>query len=227
MSIRNIHLRKLLRAFNETESRKKTLLRSDVRSEVNKRMGKISSGGDFHGPFWSDAKNHAAGKIDLSVATLERIAKHAARGRLYPELTAGFLEWWHKKRRTRNEPITAFPYTVRKRYSIPELDAVVKVENLLSVLIGDPALGPQGKRLIYPYFSEEPILDEKTSRLALWLLTKALPEYNARDLRVLDVIRARAFSVENCPLSGNEEHEFLNKYTKILEEWEALNDLYG
>ena len=227
MSIRNIHLRKLLRAFNEPENRKITLLRGDIRSELKKRSGLSSKGGDFHGPFWSDAKNHASGEIDLSIATLDRIAKNEARGRLYPELTEGFLEWWHNKRRTRNEPISAFPYTVKKRYAIDELDAVVKVENLLSIMIGDPDSGLQGKRLIYPYFSEEPVLDEKTARLGLWLLSEALPEYDSEDLRILDVMRARAFSLMEFPLTGIEENEFKKKYGMLIDEWEALSEQYG
>ena len=177
MSIRKIHLRKLLKAFNEPENKKITLLRNDIRSEIKKLEGKSSGGGDFHVPFWSDAKGHASGEIDLSIATFNRIAKDAKKGRLYPELRDGFLEWWHNKRRTRNEPITAFPYTVKRRFEIPDLDAIVKVENLLSILIGNPESGPQGKRIIYPYFSEDPILDEQTARLGLWLLSVALPEF--------------------------------------------------
>ncbi|PHS20911.1 MAG: hypothetical protein COA85_13655 [Robiginitomaculum sp.] len=227
MSIRNIHLRKLLRAFNESENRKITLLRGDIRSELKKRAGFASKGGDFHGPFWSDAKNHASGEIDLSIATLDRIAKNEARGRLYPELTEGFLEWWHNKRRTRNEPISVFPYTVKKCFKIDELSASVKVENLLSILIGDPNLGPQGKRLIYPYFSEEPVLDKKTAQLGLWLLSEALPEFAPEDIRILDVIRAKAFSISELPLSGAEEYEFLKKYGKLIDEWETLNEQYG
>ncbi|PHS37385.1 MAG: hypothetical protein COA91_10190 [Robiginitomaculum sp.] len=227
MSIRIIHLRKLLRAFNEPNNRKVTLLRGDIRMELKKQTRPSSKGGDFHGPFWSDAKNHASGKIDLSIATLNRIASNEARGRLYPELTDGFLEWWHNKRRTRNEPITAFPYSVKKRYVINQLDAIVKVENLLSVMIGDPKNGEQEKRLVYPYFSEEPILDEKTARLGLWLLSEALPEYDPKDLRILDVIRARAFSLSESPLTGTEEYEFVKKYAKLIDEWEQLRQEYG
>lgn len=227
MSIRNIHLRKLLQAFNEPENRKITLLRNDIRTELKKRSGFSSKGGDFHGPFWSDAKNHAAGEIDLSIATLDRIAKNEARGRLYPELADGFLEWWHNKRRTRTEPISAFPYTVKKRYEIDELDAVVKVENLLSIIIGDANVGPQGERLIYPYFSEEPVLDEKAAQLGLWLLSEAFPEFASENIRVLDVMRAKAFSISELPLSGAEEYEFLKKYRKLIDEWDILNEQYG
>ena len=104
---------------------------------------------------------------------------------------------------------------------------MVKVENLLSILIGDPNLGPQGKRLIYPYFSEEPILDEKTARLGLWLLCEALPEFEPEDLRILDVMRARAFSLSGSPLTGIEEHEFKKKYERLIDEWEALSEQYG
>lgn len=222
-----MHLRKLLKAFNNTPKDNTSLLRSDLRLEAKKRSGMISGGGDFHGPFWSDAKNHVSGQIDLSIATLDRIAKNEARGRLYPELCDGFLEWWHNKRRRRNEPISAFPYTVKKQHEISSIGAVVKVENLLSVVIGDPKFGAQENRLIYPYFSEGPILDEHTARLGLWLLTKALPEYNTNDLRILDVIRAKAFSTLDFPFKGNEEEIFLKKYSKLIDEWEELRSDYG
>jgi len=227
MSIRKIHLRKLLKAFNEPENKKISLLRSDIRNERKKLEKKSSGGGDFHGPFWSDAKNHTSGAVDLSIATIDRIAKNEARGRLYPKLSNGFLEWWHKKRRTRNEPISAFPYTVKRRFKIQELDAEVKVENLLSIFIGDPEEGPQGKRIIYPYFSEEPILDEQTARLGLWLLKEALPEFDHTDLRILDVIRAKAYSTLEYPLTGTEQQEFQYKYRMLIDKWEELNKEYG
>lgn len=227
MTIYRIHLRKLLKAFEEPANRKTSLLRSDIRNELKKQRGENSGGGDFHGPFWSDAKNHASGHIDLSIATLERIALNETRGRLYPELTEGFLEWWHKKRRSRNETITAFPYSVKKHFKISDLNATVKVENLLSINIGGDGQGEISQRLIYPYFSEEPILSNQSARLGLWLLHKALPDYNPEYLRILDVIRAKAFSLEDYPLQGNEEQLFIQKYASLISEWEELYQQYG
>lgn len=227
MSIYKIHLRKLLKAFEEPANKKTSLLRSDIRNEIKKLKGEASGGGDFHGPFWSDAKNHASGKIDLSIATLNRIALNESRGRLYPELSEGFLEWWHKKRRSRNETITAFPYSVKKHFEIQNLNATIKVENLLSINIGGNNEGQISQRLIYPYFSEEPILTNQSARLGLWLLSKALPEYNPEYLRILDVIRAKAFSLEDNPLKGNEEQIFIQKYAALISEWEELYQQYG
>lgn len=226
MSIYKMHLRKILKAFKEPDNKKTSMLRSDIRTENNKKAGLSSGGGDFHGPFWSDAKNHAAGKIDLSTAVLDRIAKNEARGRLYPELTDGFLEWWHKKRRSRNEPISAFPYAVKKHFEITDLNAVIKVENLLSVNIGDPNEGKQRKLLIYPYFSEDPVLDKNTARLGLWLLSEALPEFDPQDIRILDVIRAKAFSLEDNPLVGDEEKVFKKQYEQLILKWEKLRMEY-
>lgn len=227
MSIRKIHLRKLLKAFNEPENKKISLLKNDIRNERKKLDGKSTGGGDFYGPFWSDAKNHTSGKIDLSIATLDRIAKNEHRGRLYPRLCNGFLEWWHKKRRSRNEQIFAFPYTVKKQHELSDLKAIVKVENLLSILIGDGKDEPQGKRLIYPYFSEEPILDGQSARLGLWLLCEAFPEHNPADLRILDVMRAKSFSILDYPLIGTEEKEFKYKYKNLIDKWDELNQKYG
>jgi len=226
MSIYKIHLRKLLRAFEEPENKRTTLLRGDARNELKKQNGDVSGGGDFYGPFWSDAKNHASGVIDLSVATLDRIAKNEARGRLYPKLTDGFLEWWHKKRRSRNEPISAFPYSVKKHHKIDVLNATVKVENLLSINIGGDEQGHISQRLIYPYFAEEPILTPQSIRLGLWLLSMALPDYDSRYLRILDVIRAKAFSLSDVPLRGDEEEIFIQKYSALISEWEELYQTY-
>ncbi len=227
MSVHRIHLRKLLRAFGDTKVKKITLLRNDIRTERKKLSGNKSGGGDFYAPFWCDAKNHASGEIDLNLATLGRIAKNERRSHLYPELNKGFLNWWHLKRRNRNVPVTAFPYSVKERYDFVNLNALVKVENLLTILIGDPKNGPQEKRLIYPYFTKKPELSDDIARLGLWLLRETLTEYDPTDLRILDVMRSKTFSIADTPLRGTEESEFTERYASILYEWQELYKQYG
>jgi len=104
MSIEKVHLRKLLRLFFLPDSARVSELRKDIRQEIKKAAFPGGKGGDFHTPFWTDAKNHVAGRLDLAAQVDERIARNDNRVRLYPELSKGFLNWWNEKRRWQNEP---------------------------------------------------------------------------------------------------------------------------
>ena len=97
---------------------------------------------------------------------------------------------------------------------------------MLSISIGDGVDQPKGKRLIYPYFSESPVLDVNTARLGLWLLSVALPDYDPLDIRILDVMRAKAFSLSDNPLKGDEENEFKIKYGLLIAQWDKLYQEY-
>jgi hypothetical protein len=79
---------------------------------------------------------------------------------------------------------------------------------------------------VYPYFSETPVLDEQAARLGLWLLGQALLGVPHEEIRVLDVIRGKPFSIDRYPLAGNEEDSFRDRYDALLEEWEALRAAY-
>jgi hypothetical protein len=58
-------LGKLLKAFYLPEAPRRSFLRADIRSEIQKESGTDLAGGDFHLPFWTDAKNHVRGLLDL------------------------------------------------------------------------------------------------------------------------------------------------------------------
>jgi len=217
MSIKKIHLNKLLRVFGLPDNKLTTLLREDIRRENAKKLGKKSGGGDFHAPFWCDAKKHAAGISDLRQDTESRINANDRRKKLYPPLRDGFLNWWDNKRRWRNEPFNFQSISVKAHYRIEELDAIVKVENLLSFSIGE-----HDNRLIYPYLYENPMLTDHNYRLGLWLLSSALPKYNSQDMRILDVNRSKSIAVSDLPIMGNEKTEFINHFSRVINKWELL-----
>lgn len=221
MSLKKIHLRKLLAIFYLPQNQRTAMLRADIRLEIQKENKLDDGGGDFHAPFWTDAKNHVAGRLDLREQLKIRIRSNKGRARLYPLLTDGFLTWWNEKRRWRNEPFEFMAQSVKAQFFIPEVDSVVKVENLL-------ALNGEGqfKRIIYPYFSEQPALTEEGGRLGLWLLKEALTKYQSSDLRLLDILRGASFATLDFPLRGSERDLFLQKYEQVLREWNTLRKDY-
>lgn len=93
----------------------------------------------------------------------------------------------------------------------------MKVENLLCVRDG-----LQIEHVVYPYFSPEPELSEQAARLGLWLLIQALSTVAAEEIRILDVIRGRTFSIDRYPLRGDEEDEFQRRYDAVLLERESF-----
>lgn len=222
MSLEKIHLRKLLQIFYLPENRRRSVLREDVKSQIKKENGgSTNGGGDFYTPFWTDAKRHVAGDLDLHAATEARVESNFRRRRLYPLLRDGFLGWWDERRRWRNEPFIFMPQSVKTHIVIPEVRGVVKVENLLALKVGD-----QFDRLVYPYFSEEPELPDEGGRIGLWLLGQALTDYQNDDLRILDVLRSTSFSTTDNPFRGNERDIFLRKYEEALVEWNRIRDEY-
>lgn len=221
MSIKKIHLRKLLKAFALPENKLTSMLRQDIRLEISKENGTNEGGGDFHGPFWSDAKDFALNGADLPLNTEARIQSNRARKRLYPELLSGFMNWWNNKRRWRNEDIEPYTTNIKAQFEIEGVGGVVKVENFLGISIGDNL-----NRLIYPYFAETPELTEQNARMGLWLLSVAFPKNNIEDFRILDVLRAKTYSIEDCPLSGTEQRDFTYRYRQIVDRWQELRHEY-
>lgn len=221
MSLKKIHLRKLLQIMYASDSKRIALLREDIRNDIYKEAGAESEGGDFFRPFWSDAKRHVAGDLDLKVQTDFRIEKNGRRKRLYPLLRDGFLTWWNEKRRWINEPFKFLTEQAKAQFPVPAVDGLVKIENILAVRVGD-----ESNRLIYPYFSEEPFLQAEAARLGLWVLSSALTRYSAQDIRILDVLRGASFSLGDLPIKGNEEAIFTKKYEALVTEWEKLKDEY-
>lgn len=221
MSIEKIHLRKLLQLFYLPDNKRRSLLRADIRLDLNKEIGETADGGDFYGPFWADAKNHVAGGPDLRDQIKERIKANKGRQRLYPLLGDGFLGWWNEKRRWRNEPFEFLPQNVKTQLPIPELNGIVKIENMLALKVGD-----QFSRIIYPYFSEDPSLPEEGRRIGLSVLNRGIPDYPLADLRVLDVLRSSSYGTLDHALRGNENDLFLKRYGDLLKEWKKLRKEY-
>jgi hypothetical protein len=219
MSIEKIYLRKLLRLFYAKPNFRRRLLLDEIRNDINKENDEETGGGDFHAPFWADAKDHIAGKLDLREQTKDRIAKNERRKRLYPLLAKGFLSVWEEKIRWRNEPYEFHPATAKGQLSLDDFGAIVKVENVLSIKIWDGT-----NRLVYPYFAEDPILAIEAARLGLWALHEALPEFSADEVRMMDVLRGTYFRPADAPLQGNERTIFVQKYDSVLTEWQKLRD---
>lgn len=212
MALDHIHLRKLLKIFFLEPNKR----RAEILKEIAREGRTASSGGDFYGPFWSDAKNHALGINDLHVMVDERITANATRRNLYPRLRDGFLLWWNERRRWTNLPFSEGQW-LKSQHEFETLQATVKVENLLCVRDG-----LRVEHVVYPYFSPEPVLSDQAARLGLWLLIKVFPNVVPHEIRILDVIRGQTFSIDNYPLLGDEEQEFELRYAAVLREREEI-----
>lgn len=224
MTIKVINLNKLLKLCALSEKGLISALRADLRAERDKRdkaEDEEVGGGDFHVPFWSDAKMHVMGALNLTGQTIIRIDKHSGRKRLYPLLEKGFLAWFDQLRRGTNETVTWLPESIHNHHDIPELDLTVKVDNLLGLKIG-----PDKHRLVYPYFSERPILSEKWARVGLWLMREALPRFSITDMEILDVLRGRSFSGASIFLKGDEEALLAKRFEEMLAMWHELRPEY-
>ncbi|MEQ1882502.1 MAG: hypothetical protein ABL878_16210 [Burkholderiales bacterium] len=222
MSIALLHLNKLLKLAALAENKLISAIRDDLRSERRKVLGLSSGGGDFHTAFWSDAKGHVIGVVDLPSQTAMRIEGNPTRKRLYPELANGFLNWLDLLRRSTNRGIGWSPESVHNRYEVPGLGVTVKVDNLLGLRIGDDQ-----HKLVYPYFSEEPVLEDRWARMGLWLMREALPNHDIAQMEILDVLRSRSFSGDRLFLTGGEEALLARRYGEIATIWENLRVEYG
>lgn len=220
MALERIHLRKLLKILFLDPNKLRAAIRTDIREDRARETEVDSSGGDFYGPFWADAKNHAFAHSDLHDLVRRRIAANPGRANLYPQLRDGFLIWWNERRRWTNEPFRP-GQPLRTHFPFPGLDAVVKVDSILSVRDGLDA-----EHAVYPYFAPDPVLSELAARLGLWVLTNALPTVPVHEIRILDVIRGQTFSLDRTPLQGNEEEEFSRRYVELLRRRDALRAEY-
>jgi len=215
MSLEIIHLRKLLKIFYLSPSKRMSALRNDIREDIAKGEG-ATGGGDFYGPFWRDAKDHVFGRSDLHERIAIRIENNPRRERLYPLLRDGFLLWWNDRRRWQNEPFEPAAW-LKGSVSFDDIGGKVKIDNILAVRDGQEV-----DHYIYPYFSVEPSLNEEAARLGIWLLIRGLPDVNPEEIRILDVIRGTTYSVDRNPLNGDEGAIFRAKYKSALLEWRKL-----
>lgn len=220
MTLRSISLRKLLKIMYLQGQPLVSELRKDIRNDIQRERGEAGGGGDFYGPFWKDAKDHAFGDTDLHDTTARRIVANPRRTALYERLRDGFLLWWNERRRWTNAPFE--PISVpTTRHPVIGLDTTVKVDCIFAVRDG------RGDRhYVYPYWFPDPIVHEEAGRLALWLLTQAMPQIAEDEFRILDVIRGQTFSLERNPLRGDESAIFARRYEEASAEWQRLRDTY-
>lgn len=222
MALQVITLRKLLRFFYATNAKRISLLRADIRNDIIKAdQADEDGGGNFHVPFWADAKDHAAGGADLRMQTDIRIQEWRGRKNLYPLLRDGFLSWWNELRRQINEPLKIIRDSISARYQISELKATVRVENLLAIRVGDTS-----DRVVYPYFAYETPLTEEGARLALWLIGDAFKARRLDEIQILDVIRGVSYSSKDIAIPGDERKAFVEKYRALIKEWKKLREEY-
>ncbi|WPL55763.1 hypothetical protein [Qipengyuania profunda] len=221
MALENIHLRKLLKLMYLEPNTRRSALRTDIREDLRREAGEDGGGGDFYSPFWADAKAHVFGGPDLRVSTAERIAANARRSNLYPQLRDGFLSWWDERRRWTNLPFNP-GRKLKARFKFPGFDAVVKIDNILTVVDGKG-----DEHVVYSYFAPEPALSADAARLGLWVLTQSFPTVPPSELRILDIIRGNTFSIDRTPLSGEEEIEFRARYARLVVERDKLRAEYG
>lgn len=217
MAITKKNLRNLLQIFFAPERLRSRLLRDDVLDELRKKRGEDSGGPSFYGPFWADAKDHAAGLKDLAAETELRILDNARRKKTYPLLRDGFLKWWNENRRWRNEPFEIIPQTIPVQATLHEIGCIVKIENMFSVKIDD-----NNKRIIYPYFSETPSISNEAARLGISVIDSAMTQFRTDDIRILDVRRGIAFGTIDVSLEGDERQQFLSHYKRALADWEKI-----
>jgi hypothetical protein len=219
MSVEKIHLRKLLGLFYADRRERRRILVADIRNDLNKEKNDGGDGGDFHGPFWADAKDHVAGKSDLREQSKVRVASNKARARLYPLLTEAFLSLWNERIQWRNEKFETYPTSIKAQLRIEELNATVKIENVVAVKIPDGS-----SRIVYPYFSETPALPIEAARLGLWALKEGLTDFRAEDFRIVDILRRSYFRPSEIPAQDNERELFVQKYGDVLNEWRKLRE---
>lgn len=216
MPINNLTLRKALRILYSPRAQQISLLRAEIRTSLQESEGRESGGGDFFGPFWADAKRHVFSEADLHQLVAQRIDRNPRRRRLYPLLRDGFLTWWNDRRRWTNAPFRE-GQQLRGRLSLDAIDTTLRMDNLLTVQDSR-----SDERAIYPYFSEEPALSEEAARVGLWAMTEAFPNVEAREFRILDVLRGETSSFNRAQMIGDEREVLQRRFSELLRLYEDL-----
>lgn len=223
MSLKSMHLSKLLKLFGATDSQLISELRIELRRERDKEaQGGGEGGRDFYIPFWSDARIHVIGAAHLIDLTKIRVEGSKQRQNLYPQLCQGFLKWFDGVKRGTNETVGWKEVKFHNHLDFDDLDLEVKVDNLLALQIGT-----ERYRIIYPYFAKKPELSEKWARIALWAMTKAFPSEHVSEMEIVDVLRGRGFKGAQLSLRGDEAFLFQERYKAIRKIWKELRPHYG
>ncbi|WP_417321515.1 hypothetical protein [Erythrobacter aureus] len=219
MSLEIIHLRKALKFCMLDDDRAFSALRREAYEDRRRQESSGEGGGDFFGPFWSDAKRFAIDGDDLVAATGRRIEVHEGRARLYPILCERFSDWWRRFEGAMNEPLVPLGESVHARLQFDDLDVTIKVDNLLSFQIDR-----ERHRLIYPYFSEAPPLSQRWARIGLWVMAEALNRFRPQDMVILDAQRGRSFSLRELDFRGDEEDIFMDRMAELRVLWDNILD---
>lgn len=217
MSLELIHLRKALKFCMLDDDRARSALRREAYEDRRRHEQPGEGGGDFFVPFWSDAKAFAIHGDDLEIATTMRIERHGGRRRLYSILCPQFIDWWNRFEGAMNEPLVPLDENVHARHEFEELGITLKVDNLLALRIDRDR-----HRLIYPYFSERPALSTRWARVGLWAISETLDGFRPQDMVLLDVQRARSFSVREIDLRGDEEAIFTERMAELQDIWDEI-----
>lgn len=196
--------------------------RAELKKDIYQAKRPKGDGGDFYVPFWAAAKVFLAKNPSLDQVAFKAnveglVHKSKQRERLYPELEKGFLKWLDNKPLWTNQNYNFTTKDVKSKIVFKELDATVKVENILCVDVEDGS-----KRIIYPYFSEVPALPDEGAKLGFWALAEALPGHPLENFRILDIIRSRYFRPSEFPLNGDEKAIFEARFREILKRWREL-----
>lgn len=218
MSILDIPLRKALQLFYAPPPLRRSILKEDIRLDLQKEAGgNRGQGGDFHLSFWADVKKHISGEGDLTLLTEGRVLTNKRYRRLYPLLKDGVLELLSAKLRWSNEAIEIVPQSVHGKLRIEDLGSTIRIKDALHARVRG-----EYTRVVYPYFSEEPELTQEGGRLGLWVMQQALTNLDANDMRIIDPLRGAFFSPGTTPLEGNEESVLRERYISLIGEWERL-----
>lgn len=222
MALNNVSLNKLLKILPRTLKQREAIIRKDARDAVLKER-KVDSddGGDFYGVFWSAAKKFVLKGADLKDLVQKHITKSKSTRRLYPILMDGFSRWYathhgDSNPSTRKEIAGAFG-----RCSKLAESGAVRVHNLLAWTEreGTP-------HIVYPYFDKDHALGPRAARLGRWAMANAIPDLEANNMAILDVLRGKVYDNDNCPLLGDEEGVLSERYDRILREWEAQRRIF-
>lgn len=217
MTIDVIHLRKLLKFLQLNPAQTRSALRREAYEDRRREEFPDEGGGDFHAPFWSDAKAYVTQGSDLNDAVDYRIQRNDRRARLYPMMRDRFLEWWEEFERGTNETLVPQEERVHARHRFEDLGITVKVDNLLAL-----GLGEDRHQLIYPYFSEAPPISPRWARVGLWVMAETLEAYSVDDMLIVDIHRARAFSTRTTPLQGDEGEMLAARMSELRDIWNEI-----
>lgn len=220
MTIDRITLRKFIQLLGLPQNKKITKFREVARRDARRQAGEPVIGGpDFYTGFWSDAKNHVFGQSDLRDTTPARIAANDGRERLYRMLQDGFLTWWDERRRWQNAPFQRINPIVGQVEI--ENGAILRLDNILSVRDTQNV-----DHHVYPYWCEEPIIDQDLAAISLHVLLRAFPEHDPNEIRILDTIRGQTYSADRVDLDAITWEDIILRHRALRAEYQEIRAQY-